>query len=60
MPERSTMEAIFLIRQVCSSIWSKRTYTWFSLAWRRLITKYQEMLWVLDKHKVPTKYIRII
>jgi hypothetical protein len=42
IPVRSTMKVSFLIRQVMEQYREqKRIYTWFSLTWIRLMTKYQ-------------------
>ena len=44
MPGRSTMEAIFLVRQLMESIGSKRrTCIWCSLTWRRPMIRYHGM-----------------
>ena len=44
MPRRSTMEAIFLIRQVMERYREKKDLHMVLLTWRRLMIKYQEIL----------------
>jgi hypothetical protein len=62
MPGRSTMEAIFLIRQVME--WYKEQKD-LHMVFIDLEKAYDKILrnlvwWALDKHKVPTKYITLI
>ena len=51
MPERSTMNAIFLIKQVMKRYREKKD---LHMVLRNV------MWWSLDKHKVPTKYVGLI
>ena len=63
MPERSTMEAIFLIRQVMERYREKKKD--LHMVFIDLEKAYDKiprnvMWWALDKHKVPTKYVGLI
>jgi hypothetical protein len=63
MPGRSTMEAIFLIRQVMER--SKEQKKDLHMVFIDLENAYDKiprnlMWWALDKHKVPTKYVTLI
>ena len=61
MPERSTMEAIFLIRQVMERYREKDLHMGFidlEKAYDRIPRNV--MWWALDRHKVPTKYVGLI
>ena len=63
MPERSTMEAIFLIRQVME--WYREKKKDLHMVFIDLEKAYDKisrnvMWWALDKHKVPTKYVTLI
>ena len=62
MPGRSTMEAIFLIRQVMER--SKEQKKDLHMVFIDLEKAYDKihrnlMWWALDKHKVPTKYVTL-
>ena len=61
MPGRSTMEAIFVIRQVMERYREKDLHMVF-IDLEKAYDKIPRnvMWWVLDKHKVPTKYVRLI
>jgi hypothetical protein len=63
MPRRSTMEAIFLIRQVMERY--KEQKKDLHMVFIDLEKTYDKiprnlMWWALDKHKVPTKYVTLI
>ena len=63
MPGRSTMEAIFLIRQVMERY--KEQKKDLHMVFIDLEKAYDKiprnlMWWALDKHKVPTKYVTLI
>ena len=63
MPRRSTMEAIFLIRQVME--WYREKKKDLHMVFIDLEKAYDKipmnvMWWALDKHKVPTKYVGLI
>jgi hypothetical protein len=63
MPGRSTMEAIFLIRQVMERY--KEQKKDLHMVFINLEKSYDKiprilMWWALDKHKVPTKYVTLI
>ena len=63
MPGRSTMEAIFLIRQVMERYREKKKD--LHMVFIDLEKAYDKiprnvMWWALDKHKVPTKYVGLI
>jgi hypothetical protein len=63
MPGRSTIEAIFLIRQVMQ--WFREQKKDLHMVFIDLEKAYDKiprnvMWWVLDKHKVPTKYVTLI
>ena len=62
MPRRSTMEAIFIIRQLMERYRGKKD---LHMVFIDLEKAYDKMLrsvmcWALDKHKVPTKYVWLI
>ena len=64
MPGRSTMEAIFLIRQVMERYRKKKKKD-LHMVFIDLEKTYDKipkniMWWALDKHKVPTKYVGLI
>ena len=64
MPGRSTMEAIFLIRQVMERYREKKKKD-LHMVFIDLENVYDKILrnvmwWALDKHKVPMKYIGLI
>jgi hypothetical protein len=63
MPGRSTMEAIFLVRQVMERY--KEQKKDLHMVFINLEKAYDKiprnlMWWILDKHKVPTKYVTLI
>ena len=63
MPERSTMEAIFLIRQVMERYREKKkdlhvVFTDLEKAYDKIPKNF--IWWTLDKYKVPTKYVGLI
>ena len=63
MPGRSTMEAIFLIRQLMESYREQKKD--LHIVFIDLEKAYDKiprnvMWWALEKHKVPTKYITFI
>jgi hypothetical protein len=63
MPGRSTMEAIFLIRQVMERYKEQKkdlhmVFIDLEKAYDKIPRKL--MWWALDKHKVPTKYVTLI
>jgi hypothetical protein len=63
MPERSTTEAIFLIRQVME--WFREQKKDLYMVFIDLEKAYDKILrnvmwWALDKHKVLTKYVTLI
>jgi hypothetical protein len=63
MPERSTMEAIFLVRQVME--WYKEQKKDLHIVFIDLEKAYDKiprnhMWWALDKHKVPIMYVTLI
>ena len=59
MPRRSTMEAIFLIRQVMERYREKKDLHMVFIDLEKAYDKIPNnvMWWALDKHKVPTKYV---
>jgi hypothetical protein len=63
MPGRSTMEAIFLIRQVMDRYKEEKkdlhmVFIDLEKAYDKIPTNL--MWWALDMHKVPTKYVTLI
>ncbi|XP_066367886.1 uncharacterized protein [Miscanthus floridulus] len=62
MPGRSTMEAIFLIRQVMERYREKKDLHMVFIDLEKAYDKIPRnvMWWALDKHKVPTKYVGLI
>ena len=62
MPGRSTMEAIFLIRQVMEQYREKKDLHMVFIDLEKAYDKIPSnvMWWALDKHKVPTKYVGLI
>jgi hypothetical protein len=62
MPGRSTMEAIFLIRQVMERYKEQKDLHMAFIDWEKAYDKIPRnlMWWALDKHKVPTKYVTLI
>ena len=63
MPERSTMEVIFLIRQVIERYREKKNdihMVFIDLEKANDKIPRNFMWWALDKHKVPTKYVGLI
>ena len=62
MPGRSTMEGIFLIRQVMERYREKKDLHMVYIGLEKTYDKIPRnvMWWALNKHKVPTKYIRLI
>jgi hypothetical protein len=63
MPGRSTMEAIFLLRQLMERYREQKkdlhmVFTDLTKAYDKVPTNF--MWWALGKHKVPTKYITLI
>jgi len=63
MPGRSTMEAIFLIRQVMERYKEqKKDLHMVFIDLEKVYDKIPRnlMWWALDKHKVPTKYVTLI
>jgi hypothetical protein len=61
MPERSTMEAIFLIRQVKERYKEQKDLHMVFIDLEKAYDKIHRnlMWWALDKHKVPTKYVTL-
>ena len=61
MPGRSTIEAIFLIRQVMERYREKDLYMVF-IDLEKAYDKIPRNVtwWTLDKHKVPTKFVGLI
>ena len=62
MPGRSTMEAIFLIRQVMEQYREKKDLHMGFIDLEKAYDKIPRnvMWWALNKHKVPTKYVGLI
>ena len=62
MPGRSTMEAIFLIRQVMERYREKNDLHMVFIDLEKAYDKIPRnvMWWALDKQKVPTKYVGLI
>ena len=62
MPERSTMETIFLIRQVMQRYREKKDLHMVFINLEKAYNKIPKNViwWALDKHKVPTKYVGLI
>jgi hypothetical protein len=62
MPGRSTMEAIFLIRQVMERYKEQKDLHMVFIDLEKTYDKIPRnlMWWALDKHKVPTKYVMLI
>jgi hypothetical protein len=62
MPERSTMEAIFLIRQVIERYKEQKDLHMVFIDLEKAYDNIPRnlMWWVLDKHEVPTKYATLI
>jgi hypothetical protein len=62
MLERSTMEAIFLIRQVMERYKEQKDLRMVFIDLEKAYDKIPRnlMWWSLDKHKVPTKYVTLI
>ena len=62
MPGRSTMEAIFLIRQVMERYKEQKDLHMVFIDLEKAYDKIPRnlMWWALDKHKVPTKYVTLI
>jgi hypothetical protein len=62
MSGRSTMEVIFLIRQVMKQYKEQKdrymVFIDLEKAYEKVLNNV--MWWALDKHKVPTKYIGLI
>ena len=63
MPRRSTIEAIFLIRQVMEQFREQKkdlhiVFIDLEMAYNKIPRNI--MWWALDKHKVPTKYVTLI
>ena len=59
---RSTIEAIFLIRQVMERFGEQKDLHMVFIDLEKAYDKIPRniMWWVLDKHKVPTKYVTLI
>ena len=62
MPGRSTMEAIFLIRQVMERYKEQKDLHMVFIDLEKPYDKISRnlMWWALDNHKVPTKYVTVI
>ena len=62
MPGRSTMEAIFLIKQIMKRYREKKGLHMIFIDLEKAydIIPRNVMWWALDKHKVPTKYVGLI
>ena len=62
MPGRSTMEAIFLVRQLMEGYSEQKDLLMVFIDLEKAYDKIPQniMWWALDKHKVPTKYITLI
>ena len=62
MPRRSTMEAIFLIRQLMERYREQKDLNMVFIDLEKAYDKVPRnvMWWALEKHKVPTKYITLI
>ena len=62
MPGRSTMKAIFLIRQVMERYREKKYLHMVFIDLEKAYDKIPRNViwWALDKHKVPTKYVGLI
>jgi hypothetical protein len=62
MPGRSTMEAIFLIRQVMERYKEQKDLHMVFIDLEKAYDKIPRnlMWWALDKHKVPTKFVTLI
>jgi hypothetical protein len=63
MPGRSIIEAIFLIRQVMEQFREQKKdlhIVFIDLEKAHEKIPRNVMWWVLDKHKVPTKYVTLI
>ena len=62
MPERSTMNAIFLIKQVMKRYREKKDLHIVFIDLEKAYDKIPRnvMWWALNKHKVPTKYVGLI
>ena len=63
MPEKSTTEAIFLIKQVMERFREQKknlhlVFIDFEKAYDKILRNV--MWWSLDKHKVPSKYVTLI
>jgi hypothetical protein len=61
MPGRSTIEAIFLIRQVMERFREQKDLHMVFIDLEKAYDKIPRnvMWWALDKHKVPTKYVTL-
>ena len=62
MPRRSTIEAIFLIRQVMERFEEQKDLHMVFIDLEKAYDKIpmNVMWWALDKHKVPTKYVTLV
>ena len=62
IPGRSTMEAIFLIRQLMERYREQKDLHMVFIDLEKAYDKVPRnvMWWALEKHKVPTKYITLI
>ena len=62
MPRRSTIEAIFLIRQLMERYREQKDLHMVFIDLEKAYDKVPRnvMWWALEKHKVPTKYITLI
>ena len=62
MPGRSTMEAIFLIRQLMKRYREQKDLHMIFIDLEKAYDKVTRNViwWALEKHKVPTKYITLI
>ena len=62
MPGRSTMEAIFLIRQLMERYREQKDLHMVFIDLKKTYDDVPRnvMCWVLEKHKVPTNYITLI
>src|SRR4051812_6815371 len=63
LPGRSTMEAIFLVRQLMERYWEQKkdphmVFIDLEKAYDKI--PWNVMWWALEKHKVPTNYINLI
>ena len=62
MPSRQTSEAIFLLQQLMERYREQKDLHMVSINLEKAYDKMSRMVmwWVLERHKVPTKYINLI